>query len=338
MLRRTTNSPLPACCAIIAAAMAGWLPVDAASAQEAPQKAHPAADQRIVELYSLQHMDADQVLTVLQGCIADSEDCNLVADEEKNRLLVFGSRKVHDRVREILESIDQPRQGDINIKVFPLAYSNAQDMVDVLGVLTDIKKTRVSVDLRTNSVIVSSEQEHGLKVIEALITRLDQAHPEHDKSRFGPSATFYVRLVWLASGPDAGDGDDPAADLKDVLAELAKLGIHDVRQVAQTIVNTGIDGQFSVSCQPVYGERPAQWKIDGNLEEADEAFRLYIQLSTSHGPHIVETDMGAMQQPEQDLVDLETDLVMREGHYVVLGITPTGKTQSIFVLLVTPRT
>ena len=346
MLNTITNPPLPARCTIIAAAMAGWLLVDAASAQEAkkakkadqPSSAAKEADERpLMVVYALKHGNAAQIATMLQGCLADSKECKLTTNEEQDRLIVWGSRQVHDTVRQIIESIDQPRQNATLLKIFPLAYSNAEDIVNVLGALTDIKKTRVSVDNRTNSLIVSSDREQELKIVEALITRLDQAHAEHDRSRFGPSTTFYVRVVWLASGPDGGDAERPAEDLEQVLAELAKLGIDDVRQVAQTIVNVGMDGQFAVSCQPVYGERPAQWTIDGELEEADGAFRLRIRLSTSHGPHIVESAVGAIPQPEEDLVDLETDLVAPEGHYIVLGITPTGKTQSIFVVQITPR-
>ena len=343
MLDKITKSVLRASCAMIALVLAVWLSADAAMSQEADNadRPTPAAkdyDERpFLVVYPLEHTDAAQVITLLRGSFADGKECKLIADEEQNRLLVGGSQQVHDRVREILKSIDQPRRNAVHLKIFPLAYSNADDIVNVLGVLTDIKKTRVSVDNRTNSLIVSSDREQDLNIVEALITRLDQAHAEHDRSRFGPSTTFYVRVVWLASGPDGGDAERPAEDLEQVLAELAKLGIDDVRQVAQTIVNVGMDGQFAVSCQPVYGERPAQWTIDGELEEADGAFRLRIRLSTSHGPHIVESAVGAIPQPEEDLVDLETDLVAPEGHYIVLGITPTGKTQSIFVVQITPR-
>lgn len=343
MLNRTTNSPFLARRAIIAALLAGWLAIDVASAQEAKKSAPPVsaakeADERpLIEAYSLQHANAAQIIPMLQGCFPASEECKLTADEARNMLLVWGSRQVHELVGQVLESIDQPSQDDTNIKIFQLVYSKADEMATVLGALTDAEEIRISADTRTNRLIVSSTEEK-LKIVEAIVLKLDEANRERDEPRFAPSTTFYIRFVWLASGPDSSDGDDPAEDLKDVLAELAKLGIDDVRQIAQTIVNVGMDGKFAVACQPVYGERPARWTIDGNLEEADEALKLRIQLSTSHGPHIVGTDGPvSIHQPEEDLVDLETDLVMREGHYVVLGITPTGKTQSIFVLQVTPR-
>jgi type II/III secretion system protein len=334
MLKRTTNSPLLACCGIFAAATAGWLLVDAASAQ-APKKAHRAADQRLIIAYSLQHVDADQILTVLQESLVDSGG-KVSASDKQNMLVVWGSRQVHDRVRGILESIDQPRQDNTQIKIFCLEYSKADDLVKILGVLTDTEKTRISVDARTNSLIVSGTQD-DLKILEAIIAKLDEANCERGASRFEAPTTFYVRFVWLASGPDSGDGDDPAEDLKDVLVELAELGIDDVRQVAQTIVNVGMDGQFAVTCQPVYGERPARWTIDGKLEEADEALKLRIQFSATHGAHVVKSDSGITQVAETRLVDLETDLVIPEGHYIVLGITPTGKTQSVFVLQIIPR-
>ncbi len=342
----TTPGPM-ARAAMTTAILGGWLLVGAVLAQEAKKAAPPLVaatasdDSPWLEANVLKHADVTQALDVLQTCLTDLDGCKVSADAERNMLIVLGNREAHDQVQEILKTIDQPRQDNAQIKIFYLHNSKSDDIANALGVLTDTEEVRISVDAGPNRLIVSGTPE-TLQIVEAIVAKLDEATPTQSNSRFGPSTTFVVRLVWLASGPDAGDGADPAADLNGVLGVLEKEGIEDVRQVAQTTVNTGTDGQFAVSCRPTYGERPARWTIDGELEVGEETLELRLQLSISRDPLVLGSDGKAIQQPiatgmpEEELVDLETNLAIPDGTSVILATIPTGKTQSIFVVNITP--
>ena len=343
MLNKTTTPLLMARAAVTVAVLSGWFPAGAVPAQEAKKVDNPASaagqsdDRPLFVAYALKHSDVTQALAVLQTCLADLDGCKVSADAERNMLIVLGNREAHDQVEQILQTIDQPRQDNAQIKIFYLEHLKSDDIAKVLGVLTDTEDVRVSVDAGANRLIVSGTPE-TLKIVEAIVSKLDEATPTRSSSSFGPSTTFVVRLVWLATGPDAVDGDDPAEDLEPVLAVLAKEGVKDVRQIAKTTVNTGLEGQFSVKCRPVYGERPADWTIDGQLEEGEETLKLHIKLSISRDPLVLGIEGKAIQQsvatglPKEELVDLETDLALPEASSVILGIAPTGKTQSIFVV------
>ncbi len=63
------------------------------------------------------------------------------------------------------------------LKVFTLANGKADEMIGVLGTIfagADGKRIRVSADSRTNSLIVSSDDEAELAMVEALLLRLDE--------------------------------------------------------------------------------------------------------------------------------------------------------------------
>jgi hypothetical protein len=152
-----------------------------------------------------------------------------------------------------------------------------------------------------------------------------------------------VRIVWLASGLAEDVGVEPAGDLKEAVHELEGIGVRGLRQVGQAVVYAAPDGQFQISCAPMLDDGPAEMTVDGSLGEKDGVPRLRVQLSADQTIYLVPKVAGeptAKTAPRsiqrKNLVRLHTEIAAPPGHYVVLGVTPVGKTTSVFVVQVTP--
>jgi hypothetical protein len=110
------------------------------------------------------------------------------------------------------------------IKVFTLQYAVAQDAAAIIEQLADgdAGRTRISVDSRTNSVVVSSDNSDQLDVIEAILLRLDEGKPwlgaEPPTEEKKPDATSEVTKY------DEMDKQELRDELRRLQAELLDAG------------------------------------------------------------------------------------------------------------------
>ena len=237
------------------------------------------------------------------------------------------------------------------IEVYALGYSQVQDL---LPLLTRLMPGEVQVvgDTRTNSIVAQGPAE-PLRVLKALITKFDVPTA---KGKRHAAATFTVRVVWLAEGlSDELPGSSPPAQdlLAGVVKELESLGIKNVRQVAQTVLKTGPDGQFQLSASPLLNGTPVDFTASGKVLAVDEYM---AQKSTAPGKtlHVdkdganlrikisatrqrAERAGGPGSEMRQKLADLEMETVVGLGDYTVLAVAPTEAITSIFVLQLTPN-
>ena len=142
-----------------------------------------------------------------------------------------------------------------------------------------------------------------------------------------------VRVVWLI-GPSPGGGTTPPADLKEVVDELAGIGIKDVRQVAHTVVNTHVGGEFRLHCSPTLNDVPLPLTVSGNVTQREGTPILSIEILAERpvGTGAEEGTLGGVQP----LVDLETEIAAPFGHFVVLGVAPVEVATSAFVVQIVP--
>ncbi len=305
----------------------------------------PGREQRNqISVYQLHHIEARNAVLCLQKLfgLSESSGVRVDADPKSNRLFLYAPLPTHLQVKELLEKLDAPPElgGDQQVKVFHLQYSQAAAMAETVSGLLGDGDVTISIDTRTNS-LVAKGPEGILDVIEALLLRLDEQE-EHEKGPPPPSATYHVRVVWLASGLPEGIGSEPAGDLGDVLAELAKVGVTGVRQVGQAMVYTLPDGEFEITCSPRLDEAYTEMEIHGKLMERQGTPYLDIGLSaeqkksvTLPGSDAPSDLVRAMRTRSEGVVNLTTRIAAPYGHYVVLGVTPVRETTSIFVVRIT---
>jgi hypothetical protein len=304
-----------------------------------------------VSVYQLHHVEARNAVLSLQSLLglSESSGVRVDADPKSNRLFLYAPLATHLQVKELLEKLDAPPEpgGDQQVKVFELVQIDAATVAEAVSRLFDAEDVTISVDPTANRVLAKGP-EATLEVLEALLLRLDESKaPERDPRA---STTYHVRVVWLASGLPEGIGTEPADDLGDVLAELAKVGVTGVRQVGQAMVYTLPDGQFEITASPMLEKGPTQMQIDGKLDQRQATPHLDIRLSArqvtyvpvSPDPRLVRSHPQAKPDSQtglkiehKGLIDLETEIAAPLGHYVVLGVTPVGNATSVFVVRVT---
>ncbi len=298
----------------------------------------PGAATRLTLIYRLKYARADAIAKTLHFLLADEKwtSTTAVASETaSNSLIVSASAQQQEEVEALIEKLDIPPARDVaregEIRVFALVNAEARDVAEVITTLLGPDE-KIAVDERTNSILVQGTQ-GTLLVIDAILTRLDETAARDLKKR-GPGTTFQVRVVWLANGLSDDDAAEPSADLKDVLDPLRLMGVKDLRQVGQVIVNTTPDGQFQVRCSPVLNQRSSDLEITGEFDTRQETPTLRIQLSANQTEEVPQTD--PRRKPStgktKTLVDLTTVIAAPLGHYVVLGVAPVEKMTSVFIV------
>jgi type II secretory pathway component GspD/PulD (secretin) len=212
--------------------------------------------------------------------------------------------------------------------VFRLKYITATEAArilrDILG--SDIGpkgSLRLSVDERTNAVIVAGEPGKTIRVA-AILQRIDvEGTPRPPQKAEPAAADLRVRVYWLASNPDRKQSPGLGGDLRDVAAELTKLGIDRIRLAAQVTASPG-----------------ARFEMSGTAQ-LDSPYRLAASGSVLDRKGSVVADLAvnvALAPPTREprpVAGLRTRVTVPLGRPVVLGITPTETAASAFVVLVT---
>jgi hypothetical protein len=246
-------------------------------------------------------------------------------------LLTFGLWSAHGHCG--LAQTPAPPAPQPTLKVFQLANAQAQELALVLrGILAD---SRLAVDERTNSIIISGEDER-LNMASALIERLDSvANPPALPATQLDRQAVQVRVVWLVSGLQ-GERAAPAKDLEPVVGALAQLGIEDLRVVANSLVNvSGKD--FTLLGTPVL-DAPTRFEVTGTLDWAPPmqhpklALDLDVREDRDGSPHAKDA-----QAAPRSLVSLASTIDAPFGQFVVLGAAPIGRLTSVFVVQVVQR-
>lgn len=291
---------------------------------ETPPKNEPQ-----LTVYELRHADSISAAEQLgQFFASDAKDAvKIVPDLRANSLLVQAASRQQEMIAKILERIDVETPQEI--KVFSLQYARASDLSEVLGVVADKHDVRVAFDQRTNSIFARGWPT-ALMSLSATLERLDVLPPDARRSLQG----LRVRIVWLVEGREEQKLPAPSADLREVVAELTRLGFEDLGRVSQVLVH--VDAGL------------AKFKAAGNAEWERNAIRLNVEGATSDVPGSLRKESAGGQVQlylsiavtphgsDEQLCSLETRLTAPLGRSTVLGTTPIGSKNAVFVVQVLP--
>ncbi len=276
-----------------------------------------SAQESTVEVIPLRHTQAKHAAGILHRLAPD--DVIITVDERTNALIVAGSQDAQDFVRELVAQLDveidaEKAAGRNLVRVYELSANTDRHRAQMLGSLFDLL---VAYDQATNQMIVRGPA-HEIESLDALIETIDRL-PAADAHR--PSE-LRVRLAWLVSGLDQGAGTKIPPDMGEVIRELDKLGIDELRLAAQTIVRVSADQRFRTQFVANLIE-PWSMSFTGHTANGPGgAVTLDLKL---HGERLSGTASSK----------LETSISTVSGHFVVLGVSPIQNLKSVFVIQVT---
>jgi hypothetical protein len=282
---------------------------------------------QVRELYQMRlgEAPADKLLTARLP-----EEQELTALKRKLELaeqqLVQRQKQLGEMHNQLMEQMAQqgraralPELENAELKIFALKSLPAPHAANAIEDLFGADSLRVSIDDRSNSLIVLGKPE-SIQIIEALLMNLDQKQAkESGKKQPQPSKTqasrpLQLRLFWLADGVSINDSKDPAKVLPaSVLRATEKLGLVKPRLVTQSVLSMAVSAnnatEFSAYVPAILSNRFSGLSYGGKitLNDADQ-----VSLAMH-----VDSRQGANCQ-------LEGSLTMPLGHYMVLGTADTS--------------
>jgi hypothetical protein len=137
-----------------------------------------------------------------------------------------------------------------------------------------------------------------------------------------------IRVLWLVDAENKEVGTDLSGDVLSIIPALSKLGIGHPRLVANCMVNASRE-IFKSLGKVTYNGEDAFVRLNGSCRLVGNKPLLNIDLGISL--QNIPKDPAAAN----NLSHLETEIQAPFGHYVILGMTPTGGTTSVFVVQVT---
>lgn len=166
-------------------------------------------DAIVTDVVQINNVSAAQLVPVLRPLM--STEAQLAAYPASNMLIISDRASNVTRLLNIIERIDQPTSGEV--EVIPLQNASASDVVQVLNSLLQTQQgaeagppLKLVADTRTNSILVGGDKNDRLR-IRALIARLDT-----------PTETGNTQVIYLRYAK----AKDIADELKSFVQDLQK--------------------------------------------------------------------------------------------------------------------
>lgn len=294
--------------AIVALSVRSW-----AADPPKPAEARPAE----FLLIPLKHADANKIAPVIQHLAHISA----LAIPQTNSIGISADKGRFAEIRGIIEQLDvAPRKAATQdqMRVYSLKSvavdKNLENMLNLL--LRGRQDTRWAIDPARNLVMVYGD-EQITDTVTALLAKLDSP-PIFNAPQ---TSEMQVRIIWLVSAAATEGAPKLPEDLGPVLPTLARMGIDKPALAAQTLISTSAESSFTakgntLSIPPV----PCDFTVTGSVYDRKEGSRLALNIQAVQG--------------KQEVCRLETEIAAPLGHFVVLGMTPTQNSTSVFVVQV----
>lgn len=279
------------------------------------------------QVFKLKDAPAQELATILSkalGAAGTGSLVSVVPEPFTNALIVTGTKAEIDKVRALVEQLDQPGASSApaaaRLKIYQLgSLEPGGHLTSVLQMLLNPRGGNFSVDEQRRVAIVSAD-DVAHKAVEELLRALQGVATPR-----GPIVDVKVRVLWLVNGQKGEEAAPVPDDVKEVLSPLAKLGIDRPRVAAQTLINGTVGTQFQAQGVAAIVGAQCRLTVSGRLSVKGETPALQISLNASQP--------GA-RGSEISLCDLRTEITAPVGHFVVLGMTPMDAMTSVFVVQV----
>lgn len=281
---------------------------------------------QVIKLRHVRAAETARVLTDALGIKAPGSGVTIGVDERTNALVVVGPPQEQETIQALVAKLDTPDADNApaspEMKVFPLPGAELDKGVeDALRLIYGAGVAgNFAVD-RQRKLVIASGTLNTLMSVAKLLADLERA------ARAPLTVDVRVRVVWLVSGLTREDAPQPPEDLKEILPSLAKLGIDKPRLVAQTIINGTAGARFQTKGTARL-DAPCQFSVTGQLSTGKATPGMEVTIRA--------TREGNRDRTPEDICNLQTEVSTPPGHLVLLGVTPTGSTTSVFVVQVLP--
>lgn len=295
-----------------------------------------------VHVVRLQHINAKSAAQTLQQVY--EHKLRVVAEPSANSLVIAAEKEQLKSVLVLLESLDVEqaavRRPEVVTHAIELKQRHSQDLALLLNLVIEgtHKRGQVALDEQRNLLIVQGEAEI-IETVDLLVEQLDRPIDTVLSRQSAGVDHYRVRVVWLVS--ESGDVSLGAVppDMKEVVAELEKIGVSDLGLAAQLIVAatpgedfmtmgaTDLDTTYTVD---VGGKITVVDQDDVRLELGVQGSGVRKVVGRSHP-----TDPPASTHVTTPL-NLHTTITAAAGQSVVLGVTPLGERTSVLVVQVSP--
>ncbi len=261
--------------------------------------------QPLLQVYRLRYVPASSARSLVTDILGEQPRFRVAVDERMNSLIVQAPRGATEHLRELLQAIDVAGEKPREIQLTLPSEDAAKRAVSELRSRKLIGKWSAMHDGRRSLLTLTAESPEKLDELQAELARIEE--------ELAPKSRI-VRVVWLMS--DLADPRPLPSDMKPVVEELEKQGIHAMSVAAQTSVRT-LD-RFDLSCLT-------------NLEPGTESTRLAIEGTLeSNGLSI----SLLARRDKSELARISTVIRAPLGHPVVLGVSPINAKDSAFVVIV----
>jgi hypothetical protein len=287
----------------------------------------PKVEERIFRLKNMKATEAANILReVLHGEAGPKGSISLATDDRTNAMIVRGPVPVLDRVGALLEKLDVPGESNAGerteLKAIPLGRVEPdQGLEQALRLVLDGRRPgKFVVDRRRRLVLVEGNAA-TLQEVQTLLAQLDLLSENRGEQ---PIVELPVRLFWLVSGQPPKDAARLHDELKEVAADLEKLGMDKPRVATQVLVHAALDTPFEIS-GTAHLDTPYRLTFSGTARSSKGAVGLDVTVKAERSG--TTHDHGAV-------AGVRTQVTVSPGHLVVLGVTPTEKLTSAFVVQV----
>jgi hypothetical protein len=291
-----------------------------------------AGKEMLVKVYPLRYAEAGGLAKAIAPLVEPVG--KVTADAATRSLVVSATGELLDTVTEVVMQLDtKPR--DTGEEMIVQAYSLKHAKADKLGaaVLPLLgPRGTIARDTQRNLLIIKDAgdvQRTAARLIEILDV----------PAAAGAMTQRRVQVVWLVSFSGLKDEEKPGhklpPHLKEVEAELAKVGVEDLRVIAQLLATCVGTEEFRASGEL---DGPCRVTVKGQfVERSASAVALKIGITAEQLRPVDPEKPGGMRQ-YVDLAAVDSTITAPPGHAVVLAmspmVSPKGTLTSVFVVIV----
>jgi type II secretory pathway component GspD/PulD (secretin) len=208
------------------------------------------ADQRIIRPYPVKYVDLSAMIQVINSRFEGGKTRSIkdqvqaLAETATNSVVVTASAENHEKVKVLIEQLDQESGGTVQQEIIRLANARADDLATVVQTTYRTRKLRpgeqpptITADTNSNSIVVSASL-NQIQAIKELIAELDKP--------VDPSRVEELRVIPLQYVD--------AIEVKDILTEyLRKPGIAPGRGPAALVNDVRLQVSPSMNALVVSG-------------------------------------------------------------------------------------
>jgi hypothetical protein len=247
---------------------------------------------------------------------SDEAQAELAKAKEQLEMARAQLAEIAAKQQQELQTQAEPLPENTILRIYHLQHVKPQNLAAVLAPIFRNNAPRISIDDRSNALLVAGNEKQ-LSIVEELAQTLDREIPEIAQEQ-NNQETLQVRIVWLL---DINDGMEPTDKLvsPQVVEALGELGFEHPKVVCQQVTTLTLGertennrGQFHFQVPVLIQSQPWQLEGQGEIEpSAGQRFSLNFNLRFHQ----------VLNQRQIQQGQLGGSIYTPLGHYTVMGTT-----------------